>query len=96
MDEKAHQKRNKAVWEFVDSDGWKYVKDDLIKKINDLQSLMNVEGETPEQVMLDIKVRKNVIAILLEWIKDVEGQVDQHIGNNFSPDESEIIHIIRE
>lgn len=90
-----HLKKNKEVYEFVTSDGWKYVKSEIVKNIEDLQSIMNIDGDTPEAVVLDIKVRKNVMAILLEWLRDVEGMTAQYESNEFSSDETEMMYIIR-
>ena len=92
----AHLKRNKEVYEFVYSDGWKHVRGELVAKIDDLQSIMNVAEGTPEEVKMDIKVRMATIEILTEWLKDVEGQAVQYEQNELEPEIAEISHVIRQ
>lgn len=90
-----HKKKNKAIYDFVSSDGWKYVKGQMLDTISDLQSIMNIESIDPEAVSREIQVRKNVIDILKEWLESIEGQANQYELNEFSLDESEYMHIVR-
>lgn len=93
--QRSHLKKNKEIYEFTTSDGWKHVKAQLIAKIDDLQSIMNITEEDPTKVIMDIKVRKVVMEILMEWMADVEGQTNQYEANDLPPDESEFRHIER-
>lgn len=90
-----HLKKNKHLYELIQSDGWKLVRARLVDKIADLQSISNVEGITPEDVFLDIKVRINVADILLEWLKETEGEASQYESNEFPSEIGEMLHIIR-
>jgi hypothetical protein len=93
MDE--HAKKNKELMELTQTEGWKIVKGLLLDKINDLQSINNIDYTNADEVFLDIKVRKNVIMILVEWLKDVEGRVEQFAMNDLSLDEDDFNHVIR-
>lgn len=66
---------------YVESDGWRWTKDRLAEKIMDLQSIMNLEGKSPEEIVLDIKARKLTIDILMTTLKQVEGRAEQHRSN---------------
>jgi len=94
---KEYLDENKAIYQFVQSEGWGFVKGKLIKQIDDLQSIMNLEGaKTPEEMVMDIKVRRIVIEELLRWLGSVEGQAKQFEGNEGSLDERDRpSHIIR-
>ena len=90
-----HQKRNKAIYEFVTSDGWKHVKAQLLQKIEDLQSVMNIDSQDPQKVVLEIATRRNTIELLIEWLGEVEGQVAQYESNEMDPEKGELMHIQR-
>ena len=91
-----HLKKNKEIYEFVGSDGWKHVRDNLMDKVNDLQSIMNVTQGTPEEVKMDIAVRMATIELLTEWLSDVEGQSAQYEQNDLDPIRAEASHIMRQ
>lgn len=65
----------------VESIGWQLAKKRLVERIIDLQSVMNVAGDTAETVVIDLKARRIAVDLLLEWLKDVEGTAKQHESN---------------
>ena len=76
--QKKYLTENKHLYKFVKSRGWAIAKNKLMERIDDLQSIMNVDGnQTPEQVVLDVKVRRLVSTELLDWAKGLEGQTNQ-------------------
>lgn len=87
IEEKKYLKENKALYKFIKSEGWKICKDKLVEQINDLQSIMNVDGKTADEVFIDIKVRKIVVEELVRWVDSVEGQANQFENNMDSPGE---------
>lgn len=59
---------------FVSSSEWQIVRQSLIDKIMDLQSVMNIDNDSsPEIIVIDMRSRKIAIEILLEWLRDIEG-----------------------
>ncbi len=59
---------------FVSSSEWQVIRQTLIDKIMDLQSVMNIDNDSsPEIIVIDMRSRKIAIEILLEWLKDIEG-----------------------
>lgn len=92
----AQLKQNKEIYEFVGEDGWKYVKQLLMEKIEDLQSTSNVNlNLPPEEVVLDLKVRSTSTDILMEWLREVEGTSEQYEQNELEEEVAEVSHIIR-
>lgn len=78
---------------FVKSSDWNWIKDRFTQKIMDLQSIKNLEGSKPEEIMSDIKARNTAIDILLEIISDVEGRAEQHQNNKLPKITSEEIYV---
>jgi len=72
------------VSEYVESDGWRYVRDRLMEKIMDLQSIMNIDPD-PNNVIIDLKARKMAVDILVKQIREIEGRASQHANNNQPP-----------
>lgn len=95
-EQKKYLNENKAVYRFVKSRGWVIAKNKLMEKIDDLQSIMNVDGKTPEEVVMDIKVRKLVCNELLDWVRSLEGQAQQFENNETLLPREQKDYIIRE
>ena len=70
-----------AIRETIKSNGWGLIRRKLTDKIMDLQSVMNIEAKTPEEAVNDIRARKSSIEILVSWLKDVEGDLEQYEDN---------------
>lgn len=95
-EEKIHFEQNVEIQKFVESPGWTLVKEKMMEKINDLQSIMNIEFGDPVDMAHDIKVRRNTADILVEWVREIEGQVLQFKNNDLGIDETDDDFIIRE
>lgn len=95
-EQKKYLEENRAVYQFVKSKGWKICKGKLMERIDDLQSIMNVDGKTAEEVLLDVKTRKLIVQELLDWVKSIDGQAEQYEGNLDSLDETEDSYIVTE
>lgn len=63
------------------SRGWGLARGMLADKILDLQNIHNVDDASIDNLVVDIKARKAAAAILYEWLKTVEGRVEQHAAN---------------
>ena len=70
-----------AIKETLKSNGWGLIRAKLTEQIMDLQSVMNIDAENPEEVVRDIKARRTAIDILVSWLKDVEGDLEQYEDN---------------
>lgn len=82
------------VQRLVEGEDWTYIKDLFSQEIMDLQSIKNLTGTTPEEVILDIKARNTAIDILMGIITKVEGRAAQHQGNKgLIPNEPMLINI---
>lgn len=93
--ERQYLRDNKSVYQFVKSRGWTIAKGRLMDQISDIQSIMNVDGKTADEVLIDVKVRKLLVEELLKWVKSVEGQAAQHEADGLQKEEEEIDHVIR-
>jgi hypothetical protein len=69
------------ITQYIESQGWQRVKDKFMKRIMDLQSIKNLSGAKPEDVMADIKARNTAVDILMDIITELEGRADQHKNN---------------
>jgi hypothetical protein len=74
------QAEGQMIADYVKSDGYRWVKDRLMEKIMDLQSIMNVDGN-PETVIVDLKARRMAVETLVSLIKQIEGRAEQHTNN---------------
>lgn len=84
------QARGVSLQSMVQSEGWKIVKGKFTDKLLDLQSIRNlpVTG-TPTQIKQEIAIRNTVSEIILEVLKEIEGEAEQYKGNNIpTPSES--------
>lgn len=73
---------------FVKGDEWAMVKDIMVAKIMDFQSIMNIDGNDPVEIAQKIQIRQEVVTALKEIIQEVEGRADQH-RLNLQEDENE-------
>lgn len=76
--------KNKSIYNLVKSSGWKLFKEQVDQDILDFQSVMNVDLSSPEDVILDIKVRKNLVDYVTKLIVKFEGQAKQFRENELS------------
>lgn len=87
--------KQQTVSDFVQSDGWSYVRAKLIDKIMDLQSIKNIDSSSPENAVLDLKVKNACVDILIEWLKEIEGEAAQGSYNLETMRESQKDEIIK-
>jgi len=82
--------KNKDIYTLVKSRGWKAFKEQVDQDILDFQSVMNVDLSSPDDVILDIKVRKNIVDYIVKLITKFEGQAAQFKANELTgPDKQE-------
>jgi len=74
----------------VENTGWELAKAKLTEKILDLQSIKNLSGVTPEEVVSEIKARNTAVDILMEWLKEIEGSAEQYAGNKVILEETDV------
>jgi hypothetical protein len=79
------QTTGQMLSDYIKSDGWHWVRDRLMEKIMDLQSIMNVETASVDLAFQDMKARRIAVETLLELIRDVEGTAQQHSNNAGNP-----------
>lgn len=60
----------------IKSDDWKWAKRKLLQKLSNLDSVKTLK-ET-EDVGLEIRSRKQTIALILDWLDEIEGVAQQH------------------
>lgn len=73
-------KEGEKAYYLVRSEDWKWAKRKLLQKLSNLDSVKTLKekGNIPEE----IKVRKRVIDIIIEWLDDIEGIAEQHLEQN--------------
>lgn len=74
-DTQAELLKQERVHDFVNSDAWRYVKEELLNhvKLFDSISTMNFSKLTPEQIALEAQSRANTVVTIMDWITRVEG-----------------------
>ena len=61
--------------DLIGSEGWKLARRKLYEKLVELDSVdAMLMDRDPESVMRELMVRKSVIQVLREWIREVEGE----------------------
>lgn len=78
----------KSLKGLIEHEGWSIARDRLTTRILDLQNAFSIEGKTADEMFVDLRARKIASTILFEWLKDIEGTVDQ-IETNL-PNEKEL------
>jgi hypothetical protein len=81
--------KNKSIYKLVKSNGWKLFKEQVDQDILDFQSVMNVDVTKPEEIILDIKVRKNLVDYVSKLIAKFEGQAKQFEENELKEKDQE-------
>lgn len=76
----------------VNHEGWGIARIKLVDRITDLQNAFNIESKNAEEMLIDLQARKIATAVLLDWIKEIEGtaQANQNVNNVMKP------YIVRE
>lgn len=68
--------------QLVASDGWQIIKQKFTDKIMDLQSIKNLSHVTTATALQkEITIRTQVVDILYEMIKEIEGEANQASNN---------------
>ena len=62
----------------VDSPGWKTAKEKLYNKLIVLDSLSSLPDMEPSAKLHEMNVRRGVVSIIHEWIREIEGLKTQH------------------
>ncbi len=55
------------------SDDWAEIRALLFEEINDLQSVMNVEGKTAEEIAAQVGARRAAVELIVSVIQKIEG-----------------------
>lgn len=68
---------NQRIANFVKGDDWAWLKELLVNRMIDIQSVLNIDAESIDKLQVDIKARRMVVEILREVIVEVEGRANQ-------------------
>lgn len=73
-------KRSERLNSLVRSRGWSEAKGMLLQKLAALDSITKFvhDGKSPEEMMSEFKAQVSAIAIIQEWLADIEGTSEQH------------------
>ena len=82
--------------DLVNSNGWDVAKKMLEEKCSMLDSIsaVFVEGKSAQDIAEEVKLRTSVVAIIRQWIVDVEGTANQ-IENNIGEKMKDLNPIIK-
>ena len=86
----------KSLKGLIEHEGWSIARDRLTTRILDLQNAFSIEGKTADEMFVDLRARKIASTILFEWLKDIEGTVDQIETNLPKEKELYIINLSEE
>lgn len=69
-------RETRDIAQFIGTDGWKLVRERLVEKLIEFDSISSVpkENRTLEDIANDIIQREAVVAIVLDWIREIEGE----------------------
>lgn len=67
--------------EFTKSDAWGDIKGQLTEKLVALADITTLSETDPMVMLQEIKVRKLAINLVMGWVREIEGQVNQHDAN---------------
>ena len=83
LDKETGKLRDKGMKlkEFTKSEAWVDIKSQLTNKLVSLADLTTLEEKDPLIMLQDIKVRKLVIGLVMGWVREIEGQVNQFDAN---------------
>lgn len=72
-----------AIKGLVGSDGWVEARKRLVRKVAELKMISgkDIQEATPETIIQVIASKETAATILLDWLRDIEGTVEQHDGN---------------
>lgn len=84
---------SKSLQELIKHDGWDIARARLTDRILELQNAFNIEDKSPEEMFIELRANKKASIILFDWLKDIEGTVDQTQTNLPNKKELYIINI---
>jgi hypothetical protein len=65
---------------FVNSEDWQWVKEKLQNKLIGIDSLalLDTKDKSPEQVGVDVLVKKEAQKQIVEWMEELEGEAESY------------------
>lgn len=68
------------VSNFVKSNDWGFIKDKLMKKILDYDSVngIDLEKKSDNDLANELRTRRGVIDVVMGWLREIEGIAEQH------------------
>lgn len=67
--------------QLVESDGWKIVRERLMNRMIDVQSVLGLDIEDPQKMLIAVGARKQAIQIIYDWFRDIDGDVSRYADN---------------
>jgi hypothetical protein len=77
---KLNEEREKLKM-MVESEAWGIVKERLLKRAATLLNLADISDLNPQTIVQLIGIRQETAKNLLSWMKEIEGDVNQHKDN---------------
>jgi hypothetical protein len=74
----------RQITKLTETDGWSFARKKLVEKVLDLQNAFNVNDDSAEMLLIDIRARKLATSILYDWLKDIEGTKEQYDSNKLT------------
>ena len=83
LDKETGKIRDKGIKlkEFTKSEAWGDIKSQLMEKLLALADITTLSEAEPITLLQEIKVRKDVINLVVGWVREIEGQVNQYEAN---------------
>ncbi len=67
----------KSLKGLIEHEGWDIARTRLTERILTLQNAFNIEDKSPEEMFIELKANKKASLIMFDWLKDIEGTVEQ-------------------
>lgn len=74
-------REGQKIADFIRGDEWAIVKGKFMKKVVELADIMTIDSKDPHILMAEMAARQMAMTILLEVIKDIEGDANAHEHN---------------
>lgn len=66
----------------TETEGWRIAKEKLLKRTANLLNLADINALDPATIVQVIGIRQETAKGLLLWLKEIEGDVEQHKSNS--------------
>lgn len=72
----------KSIESLTQHEAWPIIRRKITDKILDLQNAFDIDDRTATTMLRDLQARKLAASMLFDWLREIEGTVDQAKDND--------------